>query len=126
MNFLDQVKDKRIYIEIPKTLGIYIPPNMKEVNNIFSIREYISEIELSNRFVPGADERFLLLLEEGVYSRYINGEQINVPDIDEISYFYDNVSSMLWYELDPFINLINENHSFERWFNDTGVILKPW
>jgi len=126
MNFLDQVKDKRIYIEIPKTLGIYIPPNMKEVNNIFSIREYISEIELSNMNVPGADERFLLLLEEGVYSRYINGEQINVPDIDEISYFYDNVSSMLWYELDPFINLINENHSFERWFNDTGVILKPW
>lgn len=126
MNFLDQVKDKRIYIEIPKTLGIYIPPNMKEVNNIFSIRDYISEIELSNMNVPGADERFLLLLEEGVYSRYINGEQINVPDIDEISYFYDNVSSMLWYELDPFINIINENHSFERWFNDTGVILKPW
>jgi len=39
MNFLDQVKDKRIYIEIPETLGIYIPPNMKEVNNIFSIRD---------------------------------------------------------------------------------------
>jgi len=126
MNFLDQVKNKRIYIEIPETLGIHIPPNMKEVNNIFSIREYISEIELSNMNVPGADERFLLLLEEGVYSRYVNGEQINIPDIDEISYFYDNVSSMLWYELDPFINIINENHSFERWFNDTGVILKPW